>query len=247
MDKIPDYLIERYIIQFLSPEDLFYKFRCLGSYYYNCAKNEISINVPIEIVKALHRINEFGIEEVVTKEANEIAQKRLLEKRNIFFLIQQFNYSMEIKLILENTRDERALRLIDFFYVITKNESKQNLARQEKYDEIQQLAGEEESILETYNKLGQVCHECNIDYNIVYSALDREFLRNNNFTKKLYDFVSLFLKYSVTRIKLSEMVQKIKNFCGQLEGFLAITEKYDFYQKVINFVEDTQLLSSEAK
>ena len=217
MDKLPDYLIENYIIPYLSSYDLFYKFRSLGSYYYHCARNKILLHFPEEMMKTLQKIIEFNMKEDLTKSFQEITQKTLLEKRNLLFLIVQINYSMLIKLILENTRDERALRLIDFFYVITKDESKQNLTRQEKYDEIQQLSGEEESIIETNNKLREACDEDNIDYditeyNIVYNALDQEFLRNNNCTWYLYDFVSLFLEYSATKIKFQEIKQKLDFF-----------------------------------
>jgi hypothetical protein len=154
---------------------------------------------------------------------------------------------------LGNTRDERALRLIDFFYVISKNESKQNLTRQEKYDEIQQLSGEEESIIETNNQLKEVCDENNVDYditeyNIVFNSLDEEFLRNNNYTMYLYDFVSLFLEYSVTKIKFQEIHQKVDFFLQQInEATIIWPKKRNFYGKTIDLVADTQLLSSGAK
>jgi hypothetical protein len=212
MDKLPDYLIERYIIPFLSSDDLFYKLRGLSSYYYHCARNKILLHFPEEMMKTLEKIIQFNMKEDLTKSLQEVIQKTLYEKRILLLLIEQIDYSLIIKLILGNTRDERALRLIDFFYVISKNESKQNLTRQEKYDEIQQLSGEEESIIETNNQLKEVCNENNVDYditeyNIVFNSLDEEFLRNNNYTMYLYDFVSLFLEYSVTKIKFQEICQ----------------------------------------
>ena len=253
MDKLPDYLIERYIIPFLSSDDLFYKLRGLSSYYYHCARNKILLHFPEEMMKTLEKIIKFNMKEDLTKSLQEVIKKTLYEKRILLLLIEQVDYSLIIKLILGNTRDERALRLIDFFYVISKNESKQNLTRQEKYDEIQQLSGEEESIIETNNQLREVCDENSVDYditeyNIVFNSLDEEFLRNNNYTMYLYDFVSLFLEYSVTKMKFQEIHQKVEFFLQQInEATIIWPKKRNFYGKSIDLVADTQLLSSGTK
>ena len=191
MEKLPDYLIEKYIIPFLSSDDLFYKFRSLGPYYYHCARCKILTQFPEEMMKTLKKIVEFNMKEDLTKTFEEVTRKTFSEKRVLLILMLQLNLSLQIKTILENTRDERALRLIAFFYVITKNEAKQDLMRQEKYDEIQQLSGQEESINEMNDKINQVCNEEDLDYdineyNIVYNSLDEDFLRNNNYTCNLY-------------------------------------------------------------
>ena len=60
MDKLPDYFIENYIIPYLSSNDLFYKFRTLGSYYYYCARNKILTHFPGEMMKTLQKIIEFN-------------------------------------------------------------------------------------------------------------------------------------------------------------------------------------------
>ena len=167
--------------------------------------------------------------------------------------MNQYNISLLIKKILENTRDERALRLIEFFYAITKNESKQNLMRQEKYDEIQQLSGQEESITEMNNKIQEVVEEDDLDYdiseyNIVYTSLDEEFLRNNNHTVNLYSYVSLFLQYCITRIRFAEIKLKLAVFFNQInEASVVWPRKRNFYEKSIDLVADTQILSSGAK
>ena len=41
MDKLPDYLIENFIIPFLISDELFYKIRPLSSYYYHYARVKI--------------------------------------------------------------------------------------------------------------------------------------------------------------------------------------------------------------
>ena len=61
MDKLPDYLIEKYIIPFLTSDDLFYKFRSLGPYYYHCARSKILIHFPEEMMKTLQKIVEFNM------------------------------------------------------------------------------------------------------------------------------------------------------------------------------------------
>ena len=204
MDKLPDYLIEKYIIPFLSSNDLFYSFRSLNSYYYHCARSKILLHFPQEMMKTLKKIVEFNMKEDLTKTFEEVTQNVFSEKRLILLLMLQMNFSLLIKLILQNTRDERVLRLIEFFYVITKNESKQSLMREGKYDEIQELSGQEESINEMNEKISKISEEEDLDYdiseyNLVYSSLDDQFLRSDEHTANLYNFVSLFLQYCIKR------------------------------------------------
>ena len=253
MDKLPDYLIEEYIIPFLSTNDLFYKFRSLSSYYYHCARCKILLHFPQEMMKTLKKIIEFNQKEDLTKTFEEVTQKTFTEKRLLLIFMLQNNFSLLIKQILENTRDERALRLIAFFYVITKNESKQDLVRQEKYDEIQELAGQEESINEMNDKIKSVVEEDDLDYdlseyNIVYTSLDEEFLRNNNYTVNLYTFISIFLQYCITKMRFADIKLKLAIFFNQInEASVVWPRKRNFYEKSIDLVADTQILSSGAK
>ena len=253
MDQLPDYLIEKYIIPFLSTDDLFYSFRSLNSYYYHCARSKILLHFPEEMMKTLKKIVEFNMKEDLTKTFEEVTQKLFTEKRLILLLTLPMNFSYLIKLILENTRDERVLRLIEFFYVITKNEGKQNLMREGKYDEIQELSGQEESINEMNEKISQISEEDDLDYdiseyNIVYSSLDEEFLRSNEHTSNMYNFVSLFLQYCITRIRFAEVKLKLAYFFNQInEASVVWPKKRNFYEKSIELVADTQLLSSGAK
>ena len=253
MDQLPDYLIEKYIIPFLSTDDLFYSFRSLNSYYYHCARSKILLHFPEEMMKTLKKIVEFNMKEDLTKTFEEVTQKLFTEKRLILLLTLPMNFSYLIKLILENTRDERVLRLIEFFYVITKNEDKQNLMREGKYDEIQELSGQEESINEMNEKISQISDEDDLDYdiseyNIVYSSLDEEFLRSNEHTSNMYNFVSLFLQYCITKIRFAEVKLKLAFFFNQInEASVVWPKKRNFYEKSIELVADTQLLSSGAK
>ena len=253
MDILPDYLIEEYIIPYLSSDDLFFRFRSLSSYYYHCARCKILLHFPQEMMKTLKKIIEFNQKEDLTKTFEEVTQKTYTEKRLLLILMLQMNFSVIIKTILENTRDERALRLIAFFYVITKNEAKQDLVRQEKFDEIQELSGQEESINEMNEKIKIVVEEDDLDYdiseyNIVYTSLDEEFLRNNNYTVNLYNFVSLFLQYCITRIRFADIKMKLAIFFNQInEASVVWPKKRTFYEKTIDLVADTQLLSNGAK
>ena len=63
MDKLPDYLIENYIIPYLTSNELFYKFRPLSSYYYHCARVKILVKFPEEIMKSLKKILEYNTRE----------------------------------------------------------------------------------------------------------------------------------------------------------------------------------------
>ena len=118
MDKLPDYLIENYIIPYLTSDELFYKFRPLSSYYYHCARVKILIKFPEEIMKTLKKILEYNMREDPTNAFQEFFQRSIEQKRLILILTVQANPSIVINHILSNLRDERALRLIAFFYVL---------------------------------------------------------------------------------------------------------------------------------
>ena len=253
MDKLPDYLIEKYIIPFLTSDDLFYKFRSLGPYYYHCARSKILIHFPEEMMKTLQKIVEFNMKEDLTKNFEEITQKLFNEKKALLILMIHLNPSLLIKVILENTRDERAISLIEFFYELTKNDAKQNLIREQKYDELQELSGKQESIDEMNNKMQEVINEDNLDYdlndyNLVLNSLDEEFLRENNFTHNLYEYVSLIVQFAATKIRFSEIRGKLGIFFNQInEASVVWPKKRNFYEKSIELVADTQILSSGAK
>ena len=205
MDKLPDYLIENYIIPYLTSDELFYKFRPLSSYYYHCARVKILIKFPEEIMKTLKKILEYNMREDPTNAFQEFFQRSIEQKRLILILTVQANPSIVINHILSNLRDERALRLIAFFYVLIKDEEMQNLIRQEKYDEIQQISLNQETINKINDKIKDSLNDDDLDfdindYNLVYSSLDEEFLRNNEHTVNLFNFVTLLLNMFLTKI-----------------------------------------------
>ena len=198
MDKLPDFLIENYIIPYLSSYDLFYKFRSLSSYYYYCARNKILTHFPGEMMKTLKKIIDFNTKEDLTKNFDEITKRTFNEKRTLMILMVQLNISLIVKKILETSRDERIIELISFLYVITKNEGKYNLMEQRNYDEIIRLSGEEEGIIEMKQKISDVLEEDDLDFELneyitVYESLDREFLLSDNYTGALYNYIRLNL------------------------------------------------------
>ena len=81
MDKLPDYLIEKFIIPYLSSEDLFYKFRSLSSYYYHCARSKILLHFPEEMKKTLKKIVEFNMKEDLSKTFEEVTKRVFIEKK----------------------------------------------------------------------------------------------------------------------------------------------------------------------
>ena len=178
MDKLPDYLIENYIIPFLTSNELFFKIRPLSSYYYHCARVKILVKFPEEIMKSLKKILEYNTREDPTSAFQELVQKSISIKRLILIVNLQANPSLEINKILTNLRDERALRLIAFFYVLIKDENKQNLIRQEKYDEIQEISKTEDAIKDINEKIKESLNDEDLDFDInehqiVYSSLDQ--------------------------------------------------------------------------
>ena len=253
MDKLPDYLIENYIIPFLTSNELFYKIRPLSSYYYHCARVKILIKFPEEIMKSLKKIIEFNTREDPTTAFQELVQKSISLKRLLLIINLQANPSLEINKILTNLRDERALRLIAFFYVLIKDEEKQNLIRQEKYDEIQELAKTEDAIKECNDKIKDSLNDEDLDFDlnehkIVYSSLDHEFLRENQYTMHLNNFVCIFLEMEETKIQLNQAKNKLTLFLEQISETSEIWPKRKvFYEKTIELVADTQLLSNGAK
>ena len=253
MDKLPDYLIENYIIPYLTSDELFYKFRPLSSYYYHCARVKILIKFPEEIMKTLKKILEYNMREDPTNAFQEFFQRSIEQKRLILILTVQANPSIVINHILSNLRDERALRLIAFFYVLIKDEEMQNLIRQEKYDEIQQISLNQETINKINDKIKDSLNDDDLnfdinDYNLVYSSLDEEFLRNNEHTVNLFNFVTLLLNMFLTKIGFNNAKNKLNNFLEQISQTSEIwPKKKKFYEKTIELVADTQILTKDAK
>ena len=235
MDKLPDYLIENYIIPYLTSDELFYKFRPLSSYYYHCARVKILIKFPEEIMKTLKKILEYNMREDPTNAFQEFFQRSIEQKRLILILTVQANPSIVINHILSNLRDERALRLIAFFYVLIKDEEMQNLIRQEKYDEIQQISLNQETINKINDKIKDSLNDDDLDfdindYNLVYSSLDEEFLRNNEHTVNLFNFVTLLLNMFLTKIGFNNAKNKLNNFLEQISQTSEIwPKKKKFY------------------
>ena len=253
MDKLPDFLIENYIIPFLTSNELFYKIRPLSSYYYHCARVKILVKFPEEIMKSLKKIIEYNTREDPTSAFQELVQKSISIKRLILIVNLQANPSLQINKILTNLRDERALRLIDFFYVLIKDEAKQNLIREEKYDEIQEVSKTEDAIKDINEKIKNSLNDEDLDFDInehkiVYSSLDHEFLRDNENTMHLFNFVCIFMEMEETKIQLNQAKNKLTHFLEQISETSEVwPKKKVFYEKTIELVADTQLLSNGAK
>jgi len=204
-------------------------------------------------MKSLKKILEYNTREDPTNAFQEFVQKSLVQKRLILILTIQANPSVQIHQILSNSRDERVLRLIAFFYVLIKDENMQSLIRQEKYDEIQQKSTTQETINQINDKIKDSLNDDDLDfdihdYHLVYSSLDDEFLRNNEHTVHLFNFVTLFLDMLATKIGLNDAKNKLSNFLEQISQTSEVwPKKKIFYEKTIELVADTQILSNDAK
>ena len=204
-------------------------------------------------MKSLKKILEYNTREDPTNAFQELVQKSISIKRLILIVNLQANPSLEINKILTNLRDERALRLIAFFYVLIKDENKQNLIRQEKYDEIQEISKTEDAIKDINEKIKESLNDEDLDFDInehkiVYSSLDHEFLRSNENTTHLFNFVCIFMEMLETKIELNQAKNKLTNFLEQISETSEVwPKKKVFYEKTIELVADTQLLSNGAK
>ena len=253
MENLPDYLIESQIIPFLSSYDLFYKFRSLSSYYYNCARNKILTHFPGEMMFILKKIIEFNAEEDLTKNFEEIMKKILTEKQTLIILMPQMNLPLTIKKILESNTDQRTLELISFFYIITQNEQMYNLLEQNNINEIKNISSSEQGVINMREKILNVLEEENLnfdlnEYKTVYESLDRNFLSQNNFANILYNYIGLLLNYFSTKIQFNNIKKKLEFFLEQISNVSEIwPKKRKFYEKTIDLVADTQILTAGGK
>ena len=253
MNKLPDYLIESYIIPYLSSNDLFYKFRSLNSYYYKCARNKILTHFPTEMMLLLKKIIEFNEKEDLTKNFEEIMKKAFNEKKILYLIMLQTNYSLIIKNILEFNTEQKTLELLSFFCVVTENEQMYNLLQQNKLNEIKEICSSNESLNDIREKISNVLEEDNLNYNIneyrtVFESLDQNFLSENNNTNALYNYLGLILQFFETKIKLNDIKLKLEYFFQQINDASEIwPKKRKFYEKSIELVADAQILSPGAK
>ncbi len=66
-------------------------------------------------------------------------------------------------------------------------------------------------------KIANVLQEGDLDYdlnefNTVYESLDREFQLCDNYTGILYNFINILVEFCGTKIKFSEIKQKLESF-----------------------------------
>lgn len=253
MEKLPDYLIESYIIPYLSSYDLFYKFRSLSSYYYKCARNKILTHFPGEMLLILKKIMDFNTKEDLAKKFEEILKQTLNEKKVLILLMMQINPSLIINKILENSREQRILELISLFYIVTQNNDMYSLLQQNNINEIQRISLGEEGILDMREKICNVLEEDNLNYDLneyvtVYESLDREFITGNNYANALYNFLGILIKFCDTKIHFNEIKNKMELFFKQINDASEIwPKKRKFYEKTIDLMADTQILSEGAK
>ena len=253
MEKLPDYLIESYIIPYLSSDDLFYKMRSLNSYYYKCARNKILTHFPGEMMLLLKKIIDFNSKEDLTKNFEEVMKKTFSEKKLLIILMLQMNPSLLIKKILESNQEQRTLELISLFYIVTNNQNMYNLLEQNNINEIIRISSEDEGILNMRTKISEFLEDDNLnfdlnEYNTVYESLDREFLMENNFTNALYNYLRLLINFCNTKNKLNDVKIKLEYFFKQISDASEIwPKKRIFYEKTIDLVADTQILSDGAK
>ncbi len=253
MEKLPDYLIESYIIPYLSSDDLFYKMRSLNSYYYKCARNKILTHFPGEMMLLLKKIIDFNSKEDLTKNFEEVMKKTFSEKKLLIILMLQMNPSLLIKNILESNQDQRTLELISLFFIVTNYQNMYNLLEQNNINEIITLSSGEEGKLNMRTKISEFLEDDNLnfdlnEYNTVYESLDREFLLENNNTNALYTYLRLLINFCDTKIKLNEVKVKLEYFFKQISNASEIwPKKRIFYEKTIDLVADTQILSDGAK
>ena len=253
MEKLPDYLIESYIIPYLSSYDLFYKFRSLSSYYYKCARNKILTHFPGEMLIILKKIMDFNTKEDLAKKFEEILKQTLNEKKVLIILMMQINPSLIINKILENNREQRILELISLFYIVTQNTDMYSLLQQNNINEIQRISLGEEGILDMREKICNVLEEDNLNYDLneyvtVYESLDREFITGNNYANALYNFLGILIKFCDTKIHFNEIKNKMELFFKQINDASEIwPKKRKFYEKTIDLMADTQILSEGAK
>ena len=253
MEKLPDYLIETYIIPYLSSHDLFYKLRSLSSYYYKCARNKILTHFPGEMMFLLKKIIEFNTKEDLTKNFEEIMKKAFNEKKIVVLVMLQTNFSLIIKNILEYNTEQKTLEMLSFFCVLIQDEEIHNLLQENKINDIKNICSSNESLENIRTKITNVLEEDNINYNIneyrtVFESLDQNFLSENNYTFTLYNFIGLLLNFFDTKIKLNDIKSKLEYFFKQINNASEIwPKKRKFYEKSIDLVADAQILSPEAK
>jgi hypothetical protein len=102
-------------------------------------------------------------------------------------------------------------------------------------------------------KISEFLDEENLNFDLneyitVYESLDRDFLVENNYTNALYNYLGLLIKFCDTKIKLNEVKIKFEYFFKQINEASEIwPRKRKFYEKTIDLVADTQIISDGTK
>ena len=238
---LPNYIIEGYIIPYLTSEDLFYRIRPLNSFFFECTKNTIQINFPEEMIGNLKNLVAINKNEELTQAFNILTQQLFADKNLLFIYSLELNFSLLIQKILEQSTDQRTLDAIGLFYNVTKNEDKYNLLSQRKIEELKAISGTEESSNEMRLKIDGALNVEYIDdnfneYGEIFQTLDEVFLMSMDLTGALFKYLGKLIEFQYTKFKHKKLREKLEFF------FKQITETSNKWPKKKKFFEKTMML-----
>ena len=238
---LPNYIIEGYIIPYLTSEDLFYRIRPLNSFFFECTKNTIQINFPEEMIGNLKNLVAINKNEELTQAFNILTQQLFADKNLLFIYSLELNFSLLIQKILEQSTDQRTLDAIGLFYNVTKNDDKYNLLSQRRIEELKAISGTEESSNEMRLKIDGALNVEYIDdnfneYGEIFQTLDEVFLMSMDLTGALFKYLGKLIEFQYTKFKHKKLREKLEFF------FKQITETSNKWPKKKKFFEKTMML-----
>jgi hypothetical protein len=252
-DILPDYIIEKNIIPYLSSIDLILSLRAVNTTFFRCTKNTITIVFPEEIYKNLQNLVNIYKQQELVETFNKITNQLFNDRNILFIYMLQLNFSLVIQKILEQNTDERVLELIALFYVVIKNQNKYELLVNRQLNELKDITGGEEASEEMKNLLENALNIDDIhnnfnEYITVFQTLDEEYLKSMDLTGALYNYLGKLIEFQITKFKHRKFREDMDNFLKEITKTSENWPKKKlFYEKVIGFLDESRTSNEKIK
>jgi hypothetical protein len=252
-DILPDYIIEKNIIPYLSSIDLILSLRAVNTTFFQCTKNTITIVFPEEIYKNLQNLVNIYKQQELVETFNKITNQLFNDRNILFIYMLQLNFSLVIQKILEQNTDDRVLDLIALFYVVIKNQNKYELLVNRQLNELKDITGGEEASEEMKNLLENALNIDDIhnnfnEYITVFQTLDEEYLKSMDLTGALYNYLGKLIEFQITKFKHRKFREDMDNFLKEITKTSENWPKKKlFYEKVIGFLDESRTSNEKIK
>lgn len=255
---LPDYLIENYIIPYLTVKDLFEKVRVISSEMYTSARNQYNINFPEEMMRRLKNICDLNPNEELIKQFTSKSDMLLHDKNTIFIYSVQINFCNIITNLLdESINDVNINSLLQLFYLVLHFTDQVRLLYNKKIQELKSYHQTEQSLNEIKSRIEEILEldqaEENSNLNLMvtyYRKLNNYnyYIRISEEAGLLFLMISKLLKFQIDKLHYIQIKQRLNIFFEKItvtSNLWPIQKQY--FENTLCFIEESKVLTGKSK